>query len=66
MIKKKIYSAPETSTVIVVVENLLQGLVQNSKGQWGQTIPGDDEGDDGTDDDGRSNAFMWDEMDDKL
>ena len=66
MIKKKIYSAPETSTVIVVVESLLQGLVQNSTGTWGQTIPGDDSGDEGTDDDGRANDFVWDQMDDRL
>ena len=64
MIKKKVYSAPETSTVIVVVESLLQGLVQNSDGTWGQNVPGDD---DETEDDGRANtAILWDEMDDRF
>ncbi|MBR5083731.1 MAG: hypothetical protein IKX33_03955 [Prevotella sp.] len=49
-----------------MVESLLQGLVQNSTGTWGQTIPGDDSGDEGTDDDGRANDFVWDQMDDRL
>ena len=62
---KKIYTVPETSTVIVEVESILQGLVQNSDGTWGQTLPGDDSGD-GTEDDGRANTILWDQMDDRL
>ena len=63
MIKKKIYTAPETSTVFVVVENILQGLQQGSNGDYNQTITGEE---DETDEEGRTNTYVWDNMDDSF
>ena len=58
---KKLYLSPEIKIVGVVAESDLLGL-KLSKGVWREALNNDDE----TEADGRSNDYMWDELDDTL
>ena len=57
---KKVYFAPETTQTNVVVESLLQNLSNQGGGNWSQGGVGGDDGDEGSDDDGRAKASVWD------
>ena len=66
MMTKKLYTVPMTECVMAInTEPIMGKLSYMGDGLWVQEGVG--EGDDGeTEDDGRANTILWDEMDDKL
>lgn len=66
MIKKKIYAAPLTECVMVRgFEAIMNILSNHGDGTWSQGNVGEGDDED-TEDDGRANDFVWDQMDDRL
>ena len=67
MMTKKLYTVPMTVCVMAIdTEPIMLKLSNMGDGNWAQYGVGDGDPDDGTEDDGRANTFIWDEMDDRL
>ena len=66
MMTKKLYTVPMTECVMAInTEPIMQKLSYKGDGLWVQEGVGEGDPDE-TEDDGRANAFVWDEMDDRL